>query len=367
VPIGAITTATPSGASSNSSSNPADAFTTNLKGTCPSTIVVQTNWWPEPDHGYLYELIGPGGTVDTQNDSYTGPLGKTGVKLQINAGGPAVGYQQVTSQLYQNPNILLGMVGTDEAIQNSASQPTVAVFGGYVKNPQIFFWGNPKWNFTSVPQIGKTNDEVLAYNGATYLSVFTGKGWLKQSQLNTSYQGSPAQFVAANGSVLSQGFATYEPYIYEHELAQWDKPVKELLVGNSYPVYQNALAVRADALSSDKACLAKLVPLIQQAEVDYIHNPGPVNKVLVNEVSQLQAKGFVLNDASAAWAVQQMLKYGIVGNGTDGVLGSFNGPRIQGLINELTPVFDVEGKTPKSGLAPSGVATNQFLDKQIHL
>src|SRR5689334_7350941 len=40
---------------------PATAAAGSLKGVCPDTVVFQTNWWPEPDHGFLYQLIGPNG------------------------------------------------------------------------------------------------------------------------------------------------------------------------------------------------------------------------------------------------------------------------------------------------------------------
>lgn len=350
-----------------SATTQASPFTTDLKGICPSTIIVQTNWWPEPDHGFLYELIGANGTISSQNDTYTGPLGATGVNLEIKAGGPAVGYQTVTSQLYVNNSILLGMVGTDEAIENSAHQPTTAVFGEYEKNPTVFFWGNPSWNFNSVAAIGKSKDTVLLYSGETMTDVFLGKGWFNQAQLNTSYDGGPAQFVAANGNVISQGFATYEPYFYEHELKQWDKPVKVLLVGNAYPTYENALAARPSVLAEYHACLAKLVPLFQQALIDYVHNPTTVDQVLVKFINALDAKGFLLTVGSGAAAVQVMKADGIVANGPDGVLGSFQASRVQGLINSLSPIFAKQGKPVKVGLVPSDIATNEFLDPQLHL
>ncbi|MBV9582057.1 MAG: hypothetical protein JO057_26035, partial [Chloroflexi bacterium] len=86
----------------------------SLKGVCPDNVVVQTNWWPEPDHGFLYQLIGPNGTIDTDKNTYSGPLGNTGVNLEVRAGGPAIGFQQVTAQMYTDDSILLGMAGTDE-------------------------------------------------------------------------------------------------------------------------------------------------------------------------------------------------------------------------------------------------------------
>jgi hypothetical protein len=343
-------------------SGPWDTYTTNLKGVCPSTVEVQTNWWPEPDHGGTYELIGPGGTINTDNNSYEGPLGKTGVKLEILAGGPATGYQQVSSQLYQNPNILLGYVGTDEAIQNSTKAPTTAVFATYNKNPQIFLWGNPKWNFTSVGQIGKAGVPVLAFNGATYLSLFEAEGLLKASQVNTSYNGSPAQFVADNGDVVEQGFATQEPYEYEHLVKQWDKPVKFFVV-NQYPVYQSALSIRTSRLKAEAPCLSKLVPLFQQAEKDYIDNPVPVNNELVKIDSTLKTSGFSLTPGGNAAAVAEMKKLALVANGPNNTLGAFSASRVQTLITELAPVFQKLNSPTKAGLKPSDLVTNQFLAK----
>jgi hypothetical protein len=341
-------------------------YTTPLNGVCPDTVVVQTNWWPEADHGGTYQLIGPGGKVDASKNSYTGPLGKTGINLEIRAGGPATGFQQVSSLLYQDDSILLGYVGTDEAIQNSTKAPTVALFATYDKNPQIFMWGNPKWDFKSVADIGKSGAKVLAFNGATYLSLFTQKGLLNKKQLDTSYNGSPARFVAADGNVVQQGFATNEPYVYEHETRGWQKPVKFLLV-DEYPVYQSALSIRADKLAANEACLSKLIPLFQQAQIDYLKDPGPVNKTLVDIVGQLKTSGFSIDEGGSAAAVEQIKKLNLVANGTDGTLGSFDSTRVQDLITTLGPVFERQKVKLKAGLNPDDLVTSKFLDPKIAL
>ena len=52
----------------------------------------------------------------------------TGVNIEMRAGGPAIGFQTVPSQMYADPEILLGYVNTDEAIQNSEANPTTAVW-----------------------------------------------------------------------------------------------------------------------------------------------------------------------------------------------------------------------------------------------
>jgi hypothetical protein len=172
--------------------------------------------------------------------------------------------------------------------------------------------------------------------------------------------------VAADGNIVSQAFVTSEPYIYEHEVQGWMKPVKFLLLDKEVPVYQDTMAIRADKLDASKACLQKLVPMMQRSAVDYIKNPGPINAVIVDYTSKIKG-GTQISAAGAADAVQKMLSLGIVSNGSDGVYGSYDTARIQSLINDFGPVFVARGKPPKSGLQPSDLVTNEFLDSTIKL
>jgi hypothetical protein len=32
----------------------------NLRGVCPATVVVQSSWFPQSEHGALYQLLGKG-------------------------------------------------------------------------------------------------------------------------------------------------------------------------------------------------------------------------------------------------------------------------------------------------------------------
>ncbi len=104
----------------------------DLSADCPSTVVIQTDWNPEAEHGHLYEMIKDDYTIDANTKAVTGPLMSdgeyTGVNLEIRAGGPAIGFQTVSAQMYQDDKITLGYVSTDEAIQLSGTTPTKAVF-----------------------------------------------------------------------------------------------------------------------------------------------------------------------------------------------------------------------------------------------
>jgi hypothetical protein len=374
-------TACSSGSSSSVSSSPVTSggagavpAADNLKAAgCPSTIVLQTDWNPEAEHGGQYELLGPNPTINTGAKSVTGELVAhggidTGVQLQIRAGGPAIGYQTVSSQMYKDSSITLGYVGTDEQIALSATQPTVAVMAGLEISPQIIQWSptaHPTWK--TIADIGKTSTAVLYYQGASYMDYLIGQGILKKSQVNGSYDGTPTVFVASGGQDAVQGFATAEPYIWSHDVRSWDKPLKyELIADAGFNFYQQEIAVRKDKLAALTPCLKKLVPIMQQAIVDYIASPAPAEKLILQLVTAYN-NGWVYTQGTADYAVATMKKLGIVGDAPDGTLGAFTDARVQQLIGILTPIYAKQGKQTLPGLKPSDIVTNQFTDPSISL
>jgi hypothetical protein len=105
---------------------------------------------------------------------------------------------------------------------------------------------------------------------------------------------------------------------------------------------------------------------MQQAAVDYVRNPGPINAMLTQYTAKIKG-GTPVSAAGAADEVQKMLTFGIVSNGVDGVFGSYDTTQVQSLIEDYGPVFAARGKAPKAKLQPSDLVTNEFLDKSIKL
>jgi hypothetical protein len=233
----ACSSGTPADSPSSSTSKAASSSAISLAGVCPSTVVVQTDWYPEADDFIPYQLAASNGTVDASNKSYTAELlagGKdTGVKIQVRAGGPAIGDQLVAAQMYEDPSILLGFVETDQAIEVSSTQPTVAIVADRQEAPTIIAWSPAQHpGVKTIAQLGKTGTTVLYYNGAPYMDYLTGAGILSSKQVDGAYNGTPADFVASGGKDALQGFATAEPYEYSHEISQWDKPLTYQLVSD---------------------------------------------------------------------------------------------------------------------------------------
>jgi hypothetical protein len=361
--------ASPAGSSGTAQGSPSSA--TSLAGVCPSTVVVQTDWYPEADDFIPYELAGPNGTVDSSSKSYTAELiahgQDTGVKIQVRAGGPAIGNQLVPAEMYQDQSILLGFVETDTAIELSKTQPTVAVIADRQEAPTVIAWSPAEYpGVKTITQLGKTGATVLYYNGAPFMDYLTGAGILSSKQVNGSYNGTPAQFVASGGKDALQGFATAEPYEYSHEISQWDKPLTYQLVSSyGYDPYP-ALATLPQNITKYAACFKKLVPIIQQGIVDYAANPGPADALIV-KLAQEYNTGWQYDAGEAAYAAQTMVADKIIANSPDGTVGSFDDGRISKLIALTSPIYAKDGKTIKAGLTPQDIATNQFLNSSIQL
>jgi hypothetical protein len=347
---------------------PSDA-SVSLAGTCPDTIVVQTDWDPESEYGVYYHMLGPNPDVDTERKRVTAPLvvgGKdTGVKLEVRLGGPSIGFEPVSSQMYKDTSITLGQVSTDEAIRFSAKQSTLGVMAPMEISPFMIMWDPATYpQFNTIADIGKTDTKVLYFEGDTYMAYLTGTGVLKKSQVDGSYDGKPGNFVAAGGKVAQAGFATSEPYIYEHEVKQWAKPVKYALVNEAgYPFYPQALSVRTGDKAKLAPCLKKLVPIVQRAQVDFLANPQQTNQLVLNLVKQYN-DGWVYTAGLADYAISKM-RSDFVKNGNDQTLGNFDTARVQRMIEIVTPIFTAQNQPPKSGLKPEDIATNEFIDTSI--
>ena len=356
------------GAQSPGSTAPSDA-SVSLAEVCPNPIVIQTDWDPESEYGVYYHMLGPNPDIDAQAKKVTAPLvvqGKdTGVQLEVRTGGPSIGFEPVSSQMYKDTSITLGQVSTDEAIRFSAKQATQAVVAPMETSPFMIMWDPATYpQFNTNADIGKTDTKVLYFEGDTYMEFLTGTGVLKKSQVDGSYDGKPGNFVAAGGKVAQAGFATSEPYIYENEVKQWGKPVKYALVSEAgYPFYPQALSIRAADKQKLAPCLEKLVPMVQRAQVDYLANPEKTNQLVLDLVEQYDT-GWVYSQGLADYAIQKM-REDFVTNGPDQTLGNFDNARVQRMIEIVTPIFTAQRQAPKEGLKPEDIATNEFVDMSI--
>jgi hypothetical protein len=345
-----------------------------LAGVCPNPVVVQTDWFAESEYGTYYQMLGDNPAFDTGKKRVTGPLvdagAPTGVDLEIRYGGPAIGSQQVSAQMYTDPTITLGQVSTDEAVQNSDKLPTVAVVAPLEASPFMIMWDKAKHpDVTSVADLGRKGVQVLYFQSDTYMQYLLGAGLLQAGQVDGSYDGSPSRWVSSSGEIAQAGFATSEPYIYKAELGggrSYDVGL-QLIADTGYPLYGQALGVKAADKAKLAPCLAKLVPMIQRAQVAFAKDPARTNGVIVDAVRADRASVWSYSPGLAQFAVTAMRERGIIGNGPDATLGNLDPARVSRMIEILKPIFAAQNKPVKAGLTADQLFTNEFIDPAIGL
>jgi hypothetical protein len=349
---------------------PAASGDLDLSGVCNDTISIQLQWQPQSDMGALFQLLGDDYSTDSSQKSVTGSLiaggEDTGVDLRLLSGGPAIGFQPVISQLYTDDSIDLGLVHSDEAIVASGDQPVIGVTPLLTYSPQILMWDPSTYGDDfSIKDIASTGAPVVVASTGLYPAWLVSKGFVTADQVDKSFDGAPARFVS-DPSIFQQGFANSEPYTYENDTESWNKPIGyELLRDVGYNVYASNVSVRKDKLEEMTPCLEKLVPIIQQATVDYLASPEQTNQKIVDVVGSDDAY-FPYTIGEADFSSKMLGDEGLIANENDTV-GTYDMIRAQGFIDELAPIAEAEGAAVVPSLSAEDLFTDQFSDISIAL
>ena len=357
--------------------DPAARYATPLKGICPDPFVIQKDWLAQAEHGGLYQLIGTGGRME--RGRYSGPLGSTGIELVILEGGRGIGLgdaETAYSALYMGNSKAgvrphLAMHDLDNAFIFSRRFPAVGVVALLDRSPSVLLWDPATY-----PQGFRRLEDLRRFaasgRGKIYVATtrrsfgrFLLSRGVPQSAFVEGFRGDAETFVLNNGRWLNQGTLTSEVFQLEHG-RNWRKPIGFVTFADlGYDVYPGMLAVARDRLEALTPCLARLVPLLQQAQVDYLQSPAPVNDLLF----QFNEKGFGApfwrtSRELLAYSVRAQAEQGIVSNGGNGTLGDFDLRRAGALLELLRPYLDVRAQ---KGVQPADVVTNRFIDPSIRL
>ena len=341
----------------------------SLSGVCPSKIVIQTDWFPESEHGALYEMVGDDYSVDKGKKVVTGTLidaagEDTGVDIEVRTGGPAIGYSPVSATMAADDSITLGYISTDDGAFSHDDIETLAVVAPIEINPQIIMWDPATYpDVKSIADLGTSGVTMNVFGGGTFLEVFVAEGVVSKDQIDPSYDGAPTRFISEGGKIAQQGFASAEPWQYENEFTEWGKAVAyELIHDAGFEIYAAPLAIRASQKDELSDCLKKFVPIVQQAAIDFIQDPARTNAMIVDVVAQFE-DFWVYGDGVAAYSVATMKELGLVGNGSNGTLGDFDLERADRVLQQMKDA----GLSVPADLTAADLYTNEFIDPSIGL
>jgi ABC-type branched-subunit amino acid transport system substrate-binding protein len=344
----------------------AEAVAAGLGGVCPSRLVVQTDWFPESEHGAMYELVGDDYVVDVDAKVVRGSMvlggADLGIEWEVRTGGPAIGFSPVSQHMAADESIHLGYASTDQQINHWDVAPLVSVVAPLERNPQMVMWDPETYpDVRGLADLGARGVTVNVFGGGTFPEVFIAQGIWSADQVDPSYDGSPARFVAEGGSIAQQGFASSEVYTYEHVHQQWGKPVAfQLLHDAGFQIYSQTIGVRPGDMEELRPCLERLVPIIQQAAVDFNVDPGRANAIIVDAVEQYQ-DFWVYPPDLAEFSHSAKRRYGLIGDGPDGIVGNMEAERIAKVLDDMRAA----GMDIDADLTADQLFTNEFIDESI--
>ena len=302
--------------------------------------MIQTDWFPEAEHGALYELIGDDYDVDTGTKVVAGrwsPAARTPASTSRSA--PAV-RRSATSRCRPactpTTSIHLGYGNTDGQILRYDETPVLSVIAPLEINPQIIYWDPETYpDVETLADLGEEDMTINVFAGGTFADVFVAEGIWNEGQIDPSYDGSPARFVAEDGAIAQQGFASAEPYTYENVFEEWGKPVAfQLLHDAGFQVYSQTLAIVPT--SSRRCGRASRSSSRSSSRPRSTTSPTrtATNALIVDAVEQYD--DFWVYDAELAdFSVQTQHELGLVGNGPDDTLGNMDEARVQGVIDQI--------------------------------
>lgn len=336
----------------------------SLADVCPATIVIQTDWFPESEHGGLYQLMGDDAVASKDTGAAVGSLmvngQPTGVNLEIRAGGPFL-ESPVVTEMYQDNAITFGYVGTDVAITRYTDAPTLAVFNALNINPQVLLWDATKHpEAKTIADAAKTITSFYVYGDPAWMRYFEAQGLIQKDQVDSNYKGN---LLLSTEDAAHQGFATSEPYKYANLESGAITTGYQLIHDAGWNSYAQNLAIRKDRLEELRPCLEKIVPIFQQAQLDYIADPTRANAIILTTVATYdswwtQSEGDVANGAAS------QKEMGIVGNGETPTFGDLEEARVNDFIAKATPILREQG-LEIADIAAGDITDNTFLDTSI--
>lgn len=336
----------------------------SLADVCPPKVVVQTDWFPESEHGGVFELMGADHSASKDTGAVVGALTvhgvDTGVDLEIRAGGPFLQIPVVT-QMYQDDEIMFGYVGTDAAIKSYVDTPTLAVFSSLNKNPQVILWNAEQHpDAKTIADIGKQISTIYVFGDQSFMRYFVSTGAIDNGQIDTNYQGN---LLLSTEDAAHQGFVTSEPYKYSVLDTGRIVVGYELIHDAGWTSYPQALAIRKDRLEEFKPCLTKLVPLMQQAQIDYIAAPERANAIII--ATTLAYDSFwTQSEGDTSTGAKAQKDLDIIANGNTPTFGDFEEERVAEFIAKAMPIFREQGLDVVD-VTPADITTNEFLDPSI--
>jgi hypothetical protein len=343
---------------------------TAQRSICPETIVIHTNENPSADVGFLYHMFTNDYSIDSLNNTITGPLDTSSSvlnrsRLQIRHGGETTNFEKASSILHSDSDVLLALIDTDEAIALADVFPTQALFSVFQKSSDIIYW-DPNL-YPRARQIVDHNSwdvRVMYAEGEYFMQHLLATQQLKTTQPVTTFDGTPIPFIASGGMFLQQGRSTVDPYAYRYIYRDWMKDIAyQYLHDAGWQPYALSVSAMPEQISRHTQCLEVLIPALQRAVKDFLASPQLALTRVIDATRQFNTV-WSYSPEQAQAAIDVINKDELVADGPNNVLGSFDPQRMTDFLATFQQTFPDNYTLDNSS---EQLFTNRFLDSTISL
>jgi len=333
-----------------------------LAEVCPATITIQTTGEPGVGLGALYRLTGSDAAVEATkvSGSFSRPDGVVDdVLLEVRTGGPATGFRDAVTVASTDDAITLVHTSISSILEGHGRSPMVAVAALTDRSRQAILVDPSTYpDVSDIAGVAAADIEIRHFTDSPAFEFLGTVGPLSGARLVDGFDGGPAAFVAAGGTIAQQGDLLVDPGLFV-SLPQWARPVTAIaLSAAGWADHDDVLAVRADDGERLSDCLARVVPIVQQAIVAYAEDPSPTNDLITRARAASDPLSRVTADLLDAGAADS-IALDVVGNGVDGTIGDIDTARLGDFLPELANALGI------ADVAVDDIADNRFIDPSV--
>jgi hypothetical protein len=340
---------------------------------CPADIRIATDDLPRVEWGFLYSLLDPDRLL-VQSHSVSAPLlidgQPSGSRLTILTGDPDDGVS-ANLDLYDDESILLAAVDTDAAILDAVRAPSVGIFAPTRRDTRMVYWDAEVYpGIRTVQVLGDrlTPDSsgLVPFGldpGDPFTAFAIGSNLVLPEQVVADGPLDAAGFAASDGITAELGDALVDPYRLGLPEA-YPNPIDwQLLDDAGYSRDAGVLSARPQAIVRYADCFEVLVPVLQQALLDYRQDSEATTALIVELSARFGDDTY--DAATAAEAFRVLDRGNFIGSGPDRIVGNFDFGRIRDLLKTAVPAWQTAELSVPSGVEAEDIATNRFIDRSI--
>ena len=344
--------------------------TSTCRPTARPPSIIQTDWYPEAEHGWIYQMVGDGYTIDKDAVSVTGPLVRRRRRDRRGHRDPLrrPGHRQPDGDVAavhrrRHPaRLRVHRRGHPERRR----VPDHGGHGGHGEEPADDHVGPgdvPRRRDDRRPRRGGRPGPLLRRRGVHGVLHPDGHA-LGRTRSTAATTARPANFIAAEGKPTpsrASGRPSRTSTSSSSPTGASRSPTSTSTTPAGRTTASRSPSRPRTSSRTGPASRSSCRSSSSRASTTWPTRPRRTSS---SSPRSTEFDSFWTYSAEIAeYAVQTMIDDGLLSNGPDGTLGNFDLDRVNGLIEKAIPVYTALGQAPPDGLTAEDIVTNEFIDE----